>query len=339
MKPLTGYMAGANVGHWISQYNVQGKEHWDNYIQESDMQRMKSWGLDHVRVPVDYMLFEKDDQPGVYLESGLAYIDNALKWCKNSGLNMVLDLHHAPGFYYSLGDKNDLFTNRESQLRFIRIWQFFADRYKGEGDNLIFELLNELVWKDTEPWNRLWQETADEIFKISPHRRIIIGSNHNNAVPYLKELTVNPDERLIYTFHCYMPFLFTHQRASWMPRQKAYEKPVTYPYRPDDHLGFYGTIPDSLKDYEVIDKRYLQDFIQTAIDFGNANGKSLYCGEYGVIRKSDNDSAVRWLSDMADILLANGIGRAVWSYRGFSAITSWDNTSWNEAMVEAIARH
>ena len=32
MKPLTGYLAGANLGHWISQYSTKGAAHWDNYI-------------------------------------------------------------------------------------------------------------------------------------------------------------------------------------------------------------------------------------------------------------------------------------------------------------------
>ena len=81
MKPHYGYMAGANLGHGISQYGSQGKEHWDSYITEPDIERMAEWGLDHVRVPVDYFLFEKDEAPGVYDESGLKYIDNVLNWC------------------------------------------------------------------------------------------------------------------------------------------------------------------------------------------------------------------------------------------------------------------
>lgn len=66
---------------------------------------MQSWGLDHVRLPVDYMLFEFDDAPGVYDEARLDYVDRTLRWCKQYGLNLILDLHHAPGFFFGNGDK------------------------------------------------------------------------------------------------------------------------------------------------------------------------------------------------------------------------------------------
>ena len=66
----------------------------------------------------------------------------------------------------------------------------FAERYSSEGDNLIFELLNELVWENSDPWNVLWQETAAEIHKISPTRRIIVGGNFWNSVNELRNLAL-----------------------------------------------------------------------------------------------------------------------------------------------------
>ena len=150
---LKGYMAGCNLGHWISQYGTKGKDHYDNYITEPDLKRIAEWGCDHVRLPVDYMIFEKDDNPGEYLEEGLKYVDNAISWAHKYGLNVVLDLHHAPGYFLNHGEKNNLFTNRDSQIRFINIWKFFAERYAAIGDNLRFELLNELSCEKSEQWN------------------------------------------------------------------------------------------------------------------------------------------------------------------------------------------
>lgn len=333
-------MAGANLGHWISQYGTKSQSHWDSYISESDIARMKGWGMDHVRVPVDYFLFENDNEPGVYDDAGLKYIDNVLAWCKSNGMNMILDLHHAPGFFFGNGAKNDLFTNRGSQERFINIWKFFSERYKAEGDNLIFELLNELVWDSADPWNLLWQETAGEIHKISPNRRIIVGGNHYNNVNELKNLTVDPDERIIYTFHFYEPFIFTHQRANWMENMRNYKKPVEFPFNVSEHLDFYGgKAPEYFHGSEVIDKRFLAQYMQPVFDLVEKTGKTVYCGEYGVIANAPDESAARWLSDMADLMNEHGIGHAVWSYRGFSAITSNDNQTFNRAMVDAVSRH
>ncbi len=339
MKRLDGYMAGCNLGHWLSQYGAKGAEHHSTYITAPDFHRMASWGCDHVRLPVDYFLFESDDKPGVYREEGLSYIDGAIRMAKDAGLNLVLDLHHAPGFFFGNGAKNDLFTNPESRARYQNIWTFFARRYASEGDNLRFELLNELVWDDSGPWNALWQETAALIRAITPERKIIVGGNRWNSVFELKNLEISENPNIIYTFHMYEPFLFTHQRASWVEQNRAYQKPVTYPFAFDEHRAYYGdSVPFGMKRGGIVDKNYIAAVMQPAFDFIETHDRPLYLGEYGVIANADMDSAVRWLNDVADLCLAHGIGRAVWSYRGFSRITDEQNEVTDARAVEAIAR-
>jgi aryl-phospho-beta-D-glucosidase BglC (GH1 family) len=332
-----GYMAGANLGHWISQYGKQSHEHFTSYIVESDIKRINEWGMDHVRVPVDYFIFEDDGNPGVYMEDGLIYIDNCLSWCKKYGVNMIIDLHHAPGFFFGNGDKNNLMENRDMQTRYINIWKFFSQRYINEGDNLEFELLNELVAKDVSPWNDLWQRTAAAIHAINPARKIVVGGNNWNAVTALKNLTVSDNPNILYTFHMYQPMIFTHQRASWMEDTRKYTTPVEYPFNWDDHTAFWnGNIPETAKG--VVAKDYIRKTLQPAAEFIEKNKRPLYCGEYGVIANASVASAIRWCNDLADVLLELGIGRAVWSYRGFSNITDKDNKVTDINYVKAVSR-
>ncbi|MCR5682576.1 MAG: glycoside hydrolase family 5 protein [Clostridiales bacterium] len=339
MNRLDGYMAGCNLGHWISQYGRKGAEHHSTYITAPDFTRMASWGIDHVRLPVDYSLFERDEEPGVYREEGLAYIDSAIRWAKEAGLNLVLDLHHAPGFFFGNGAKNDLFTSPASRKRFEDIWVFFARRYAGEGDNLRFELLNELVWDDSGPWNELWQDTAARIHAITPERKIIVGPNRWNSVFELKNLAVSPNPNILYTFHMYEPFLFTHQRASWVEQNRNYLKPVTYPFSFDDHRTYYGdSVPYGMERGGMVDRDYLEKILQPAVEFIEKNDRPLYLGEYGVIANADVDSMVNWYRDVADLCLAHGIGRAVWSYRGFAKVTDDNNEIVDGRIIEAIAR-
>ena len=339
MRTSKGYIAGCNLGHWISQYGNKSHEHWSSYIMEPDFARMAEWGADHVRLPVDYFIFEKDDNPGVYLEEGLQYIDNTIAWAKKYGINVILDLHHAPGFFFGNGAKNDLFTNTASQERFIAIWENFARRYSCEGDNLRFELLNELVWDNSDPWNALWQKTAAAIHAITPERKVIVGGNKWNSVFELKNLVVSDNSNILYTFHMYEPFLFSHQRAGWMPNTAAYTKPVTYPFLYDDHSVFYeGNPPAHMGPGVIVGKEFLRKVFEPAIEFIRKNNRPLYLGEYGAIANADNDSAVRWYNDVADLCLEYGIGRAVWSYRGFSRITNPDNSVNDMRMVKAITR-
>jgi len=332
-----GYMAGANLGHWISQYGDKSHEHFKSYIQEKDIARMASWGMDHVRVPVDYFIFESDDNPGVYLESGLVYIDNCLDWCKKNGLNMVLDLHHAPGFFFGHGDKNRLMEDANVQERYINIWRFFAKRYAGEGDSLVFELLNELVAKTSEQWNSLWSRAVAAIHAITPERKIIVGGNNYNSVYELKNLDISPNPNVLYTFHMYHPMIFTHQRATWMENHLRYTAQVDYPLDTEAHLDFYqGTMP--VNENGILDKDYLKRVLAPAFEFIDKNKRPLYCGEYGVISHAKTDAAVRWCNDLADLLLSYGIGRAVWSYRGFSNITDEHNEVPDMDYVKAVSR-
>ncbi len=54
MRDFDGYKKGVNLGGWLSQCgNNYNKEHYDTFITEKDLETIKQWGLDHVRVPVD----------------------------------------------------------------------------------------------------------------------------------------------------------------------------------------------------------------------------------------------------------------------------------------------
>ena len=341
MQRLEGYMAGANLGHWISQYGNKDHTHYDTYITAPDFQRMASWGLDHVRVPVDYFIFEDDDNPGVYREDGLRYIDFAVNECRKNGLNMVLDLHHAPGYFFGDGAKNDLLTNPAAQARYLAIWRFFSQRYAAEGDNLAFELLNELVWENSDPWNDLWQRAVAVIHAVSPKRRVIVGGNMWNSVNELKNLYITDDPCVIYTFHDYLPMFFTHQGAPWIDGLRDIESPVHYPFNTAEYADFFRAheYADGLGPDMLVDSAYVRRCLQPAFDFIEANGRPLYCGEYGVFEKALIPDAVQWLNDMADALLEHGIGRAVWSYRGFARVTDENNQVVDEAIIRAISRH
>nr|MCR4797091.1 glycosyl hydrolase family 5 [Lachnospiraceae bacterium] len=61
MRQLTGFMKGVNLGGWISQFDKYDKAHFDSFITEADIDNIASLGFDHVRVPVDYVLFEEED--------------------------------------------------------------------------------------------------------------------------------------------------------------------------------------------------------------------------------------------------------------------------------------
>ncbi len=64
MKRWEGFQHGINLGGWLSQCN-HTKERYDNFIKEEDIKRISEWGLDHIRIPIDYELVE--DKNGEYI--------------------------------------------------------------------------------------------------------------------------------------------------------------------------------------------------------------------------------------------------------------------------------
>ena len=94
---------------------------------------------------------------------------------------------------------------------------------------VFFELLNEVRSVDPEQWNDLAERTLRAIRTLNPTRRVIIGSICWNSPDCLKDLRVYGDENVIYTFHTYAPFEFTHQQSVLQPGPLYYNRAMPYP--------------------------------------------------------------------------------------------------------------
>ena len=124
MLKSRGFYKGVNLGGWLSQCDYS-EERLNYFIKEEDIAKIASWGMDHVRIPIDYNVVEMED--GSYNAEGFARINKALEWCKNYNLNVVLDLHKTAGFSVDFGEKEDGFFDSEPlQERFYRLWVEFA---------------------------------------------------------------------------------------------------------------------------------------------------------------------------------------------------------------------
>lgn len=321
MRIAEGFQKGINLGGWLSQ-GALDKEYLDTFIQEEDLARIASWGADHVRLPIDYENIEYED--GRTKESGFAYIDNCIRWCRNYHLNLVLDLHKTYGYIFDDPEySKDFFHSIPLQERFLTLWNTIIHRYANDTDIIMFELLNEVVPLDVvDEWNTLALKAIQVIRKVSPTARILYGGVGYNAVTSIKKLMPPADEYIVYNFHCYEPLIFTHQTAHWVLDMPA-DFHITYPGDFNEYMrlskGMRGAMTGALADESLhlttlgpdFFERMFQDGIEAAIRLD----VPLYCGEYGVIDQAPPEDTVRWFHDINSVFTKYGIGRAVWTYK------------------------
>ena len=320
MKEFKGYKHGVNLGGWFSQCD-HTRERYDTFIVESDIEKIKSWGLDHIRVPVDYDLVE--DKEGNYREEGFGYIQKILDWSGRYGLNMVLDLHKTFGYSFDAGENEGGFFEREDyQERFYRLWEQFAKRFGQYEDRLCFELLNEVTRKEYGPlWNRISTECIRRIRVYAPSISILLGGYYNNSIVALKDLCNPVDENVVYNFHCYEPIVFTHQGAPWIDTMDTkFRMPFESSYSTylDNTEAQFGNRPAELQAGDPdanLGVEYFERYMQEAVRVAEERGVALYCGEYGVIDRATPEDAVRWYRAISTAFNAHNIGRAAWSYR------------------------
>ncbi len=290
-----GFYKGINLGGWFSQCDYS-EDRLNNFITEADFATVSQWGIDHVRIPVDYNIFENDD--GTYKEDGFARIDKAFEYCEKYQLKAVLDLHKTAGFSFdSYGEsETGFFEDKQLQERFYRLWQEFAKRYGKLSDRVTFELLNEVTDKAfIDEWNRISNECIKRIRVYAPDTLILVGSYHNNSAQAVPDLTKPFDDKTIYNFHCYEPLKFTHQGAYWTDMlNKA------------DRFTF---------EESNITAEYFEELFAPALEAAKRNNTTLYCGEYGVIDIVQPAEALKWFKCINSVFEKYEIPRCVWSYK------------------------
>ena len=294
MKKNFGIRRGVNLGGWLSQCNYSA-ERLNHFIQAENIAQIASWQVDHVRIPVDYNVLE--DDRGGYDAPGWERLDWALSECGKYGLKVIIDLHKTAGFSFDAGEKEGgFFDNGKYQERFYCLWEEIARRYGQRSETVMFELLNEV----TDPgfidaWNRISNEAIRRIRVLAPDTYILVGSYHNNSAPAVKDLAPPADERVVYNFHCYDPFIYTHQGAKWV------KELADSPFVPFEESGATEG---------MFEARFAP-----AIEAAEKYGAPLYCGEYGVIDKVPAEDAIKWYRVINAVFEKHGIARAAWSYK------------------------
>lgn len=261
----TVYLKGVAFGNEIwSDSGLPPETHHN----ELDYQRVKAMGMNAIRFYLNYRTFEDDANPYVYKQSGWDWLDKNIEWAKKNDIYLILNMHAPQGGYQSQGNGDALWETIENQNRLVALWTAIAERYKNEIQIAGFGPVNEPVPTNSlNQWSQLAQKLIDGIRKVNKNhfifieRAIYVKNETNYDSTNFPNVT---GKNIIYEFHGYDPFKYTHQLFDWA------------------NLGDGGKYPDESK-IEIIDGNwYSATFNNPSINSGTTNWQYFEAEKYKI---------------------------------------------------------
>ncbi len=324
-----------------------------NKTTEEDLKWMADWGFDFVRIPMAYpryLSFDRSadipkDMVCNFDQKALEEVDHLIFMAHKYNLHVSLNLHRGPGYCINAGfhEPFNLWKDKEAQDAFNTHWSMWAERYKNiPPGKLSFDLLNEPAYiedmndqyarKGPVPgdiYRKVAEGASKVIWAANPDRLIVADGNGggNSVIPELTSLNIAQSCR------GYYPGLVSHYQASWVWKDPSQAPVPVWPGIIDGK--YYG-------------REQLEEFYKPWIALKD-QGIGVHCGECGCYNKTPHKVFLAWFGDVIDILTSNGIGYALWNFRGDFGIldsrrtdieyTDWQGHKLDSKLLELLKKY
>lgn len=267
-------------------------------FRERDFEWMARWGLNFVRLPMDYTAWTDRARPRELHERVLKEIDQAVEWGRQHGIHVNLNLHRAPGYCVNPpAEKLDLWSSGEAVDLFAYQWRRLAERYRGlSSRHVSFDLLNEPKDMDESGYVKVMRQAIAAIREVDPARLILVDGLAWGRKPVMSLL----GDRVAQSTRGYDPMEISHYRASWVGGSDRWPEP-TWPL---------------VRGGEVWDReRYHREKILPWKEL-EARGGGVHVGEWGAYNRTPHAVALAWMKDLLALWKEAGWGWALWNLRG-----------------------
>jgi endoglucanase len=324
---------GMNLAGWAEANKITSANPKDWKYNEACIKLQADQGLLGIRFPIDLDLYVVDRvnilsgaKKKIEIEPMLyTLLDSMNIWTKRYGLSYTIDYHAYDGSYSRAASKDPKFREAVSSL-----WRVVAQHFVNEKrPDLFFELTNEPglsladgEYIDQADWTLLAQMMIDSIRKVDKTRPIIFGDTKWYSLDELIKNKPLKDKYVIYCFHMYDPFVFTHQGASWT--KMGTMKNIPFPYSPERwstefrSFGITEGTPEWVKDqvkryYHEGNKQFIKNRMAKVKNWAYDNNVPLICNEWGALPNTAKiEDLNAYFKTMGEIFREMDIAWQVW---------------------------
>ena len=310
-KAMQYLTRGYNLANWLEQARFTSFTYDESFVE-----KLSAAGFRSLRLPIDLDLYvtsttRTGNSLAITVSDDLWRVLDAFDaWTRAHGLSLTIDYHQ----YTTLPD----LAAPDSVQTAVLLWGQVAAHFSNNTrEDLFFELMNEPEgsFQGSDPIQAKWGAIAELMLeairaKDSTHS-VIFGDVGSYGIDALASRQPFSDSNVIYAFHDYEPFIFTHQGASWVNMGSTHDLP--YPYDPARWsrsaaaLGFNAAmdprILDAFKSYYRDGSRAaIRNHIARAKRWAVAHNVPVICNEFGASdATSQLSDRVRYYSDLIGI--------------------------------------
>jgi endoglucanase len=309
---------GINLSGWFASSYDLSQKHFDSFTNASDLKLIHDMGFDSVRLGIEPSLIARHGSLTPANPQALAALDHAVDAILANHLAVTLCVFPSDDY------KHNLSTNGGVD-DFVLLWRVLAAHFvRSDPGKVFFELINEPEVPDPYRWMGIQARVDQAVRTVDTVHTIIATAANYGSLPDILQLEPLPDPNVIYNFHFYEPYQFTHQGASWGSSEWVYFKDIPYPATPETLTAQMSNVPSDPARYNLYlygaghwDHAAIAGRIAFAAAWARERNVPLICNEFGAYRDTANPaSRARWISDVRSALEENHIGWAMWDYRG-----------------------
>ncbi len=315
---------GMNLSYLDNWWSGTKEKNYADFVKPADAAKREKMfadiaanGFKTVRIPMDFGAWANYEKPYKWTnEEGLKTADLFVKWALNNNLNPIIDLHHV--------ELDGKVKGAATTERIVWLWGEIANRYKNtDPERVFFELRNEPHDIKAEDWRKQAEAIIKIVRTVAPNHTLIVGFHDWNSRTALIESKPFDDKNIIYTFHFYDPFLFTHQGATWSSPGLAKMKNVPFPFDAKQPIKTPDTVKGKWEEGLIVNyetdssrEKIFAD-LQAAKDWSVKNKVPVFVGEFGSYNKNPTlEDRCRHAEIIYDALGKLKIPNAWWEWDG-----------------------